>query len=74
MIGMTTSGKQKHKINFSATVTERGDASCYGETTLTISIYVDGKKIPINPDNTASSTYCWQNRSSSYSFSKNIEI
>ena len=74
MIGLTTSGKQKHKINFNATVTERGDVNGYGETKLMISIYVDGKSISINPDNYTSSTGSWRNRSDSYNLSTNIEI
>ena len=74
MIGMTTSGKQKHKINFNATVFERGDVNGYGGTTLLISIYVDGKRISINPDKYISSNGSWRNRSDSYDLSTNIEI
>ena len=68
------SGKQKHKINFNATVFERGDVNGYGETTLLISIYVDGKRISINPDKYISSNVSWRNRSDSYGLSTNIEI
>lgn len=74
MIGLITSGKQKHKINFNATVTEKGDPNGYGNTRLMISIYVDGKRISINQDICDSEFGNWKGRSDSYGLSTNIEI